>query len=183
MRAGSCHAPLWLLVVHPVSFQETSPAFTPSPTVWCSSPHFPFISNSLHRPRSPPNRQGCCGWHVSSWEQPCRVDGPQHTERTDNPALSVCVCVCVFFPSSFLRCTKSGLLVLWPSDSNYVHVCVCVCVHAVSRTSDSLAVKRGCDHQLFTKCILGRKDWWSINRTKHNSLASSKKQCTSHRPF
>ena len=68
-----------------------------SPTLsscYCSS--LPIYSH-LHRPHSPPNRQGCCGWHVSSWEQPCRVDGPKYTERrAPQPGpVFVCVCSCV----------------------------------------------------------------------------------------
>lgn len=61
---------------------------------WCSTlPIYFHLPHALHSPRSPPNRQGCCGWHVSSWEQPCRVDGPQYAERRDSPTTQPSVCV------------------------------------------------------------------------------------------
>lgn len=100
---------------------------------------------TLHSLRSPSNRQGCCGWHVSSWEQPSRVDGPQYSERRDSPTTqpSVCVfcflsffpplcvcmcsCVCVLVYLSIVHLTEpTATPMAWISQyvkTLYVHVC------------------------------------------------------------
>lgn len=96
------HTPPFLLVFHPVS-SMASPLhpFLLSLSLLVLHPlpiyfHLPHTLHSLH---SPPNRQGCCRWHVSSWEQPCRVDGLQYTERRDSPTTQPSVsafCVCSY---------------------------------------------------------------------------------------
>lgn len=79
--------------------------------------HLPYI---LQRPRSPPNRQGCCGWHVSSWELPCRVDGPQYTERRapqHSPSMCVCGLLFFFFPPVYLSIVRlTAAAMMWLSQ-------------------------------------------------------------------
>lgn len=111
---GCTHSSFLLLMFHPLfppwhhlcilSLCLASPTLSP-----CWSPTLPIYFH-LHNPRSSLNRQGCCGWHVSSWEQPCRVDGPQYTERRDSPTTQPCVYV---FVCVFLWFLSSVCLFMW----------------------------------------------------------------------
>lgn len=120
------NTPLLLLVFHSMAspLHPFLLSFTPSPCWYSTLPvyfHLPFTLHSLH---SLPNRQGCCRWHVSSWEQPCRVDGLQYTERGDSHTTqpSMCVfCVCVLDVHACLcgaphrphSCTSDMTLTIW----------------------------------------------------------------------
>lgn len=99
LRTHRC-TPLLFLVFHPLFPASFPSSPTLSSLVLHSTLRIYFhLPYTLHSPRSPPNRQGCCGWHVSSWEQPCRVDGPQYTERRDSPTTQPSVRLLFFFPS------------------------------------------------------------------------------------